>query len=79
VSDYGIGIASEDLPYVFNRYFRAGNARDLRPDGLGIGLSLCKTLIDSQHGNIELLSELHQGTNVFVILPLIEEDEKCIS
>jgi two-component system OmpR family sensor kinase len=79
VSDYGIGIASEDLPYVFNRYFRAGNARDLRPDGLGIGLSLCKTLIHSQHGNIELLSELHQGTKVFVILPLIEEDEKCIS
>ena len=74
VRDYGIGIAAEDLPKVFNRYFRADNARDVRPDGLGIGLSLCETLIHSMHGNIELFSEQHQGTTVAVILPLIEED-----
>jgi two-component system, OmpR family, sensor kinase len=74
VRDYGIGIAPDDLPQVFNRYFRANNARDLRPDGLGIGLSLCKTLIQSLHGSIELFSEQHQGTKVTLILPLIEEE-----
>jgi signal transduction histidine kinase len=74
VRDYGFGIASDDLPNVFKRYFRAENARDLRPDGLGIGLSLCETLVNSQHGTIELLSEQDQGTTVAVNLPLIEED-----
>lgn len=74
VRDYGIGIAPDDLPNVFKRYFRAENARDLRPDGLGIGLSLCETLVNSQHGTIELLSEQDQGTTVAVNLPLIEED-----
>lgn len=74
VRDYGIGIAPEDLPRVFNRYFRADNARDVRPDGLGIGLSLCKTLIQSLHGRIDLFSEQHKGTRVTVILPLIEEE-----
>jgi len=79
VRDYGIGIAPEDLPQVFNRYFRAHNARDVRPDGLGIGLSLCETLIHSLHGNIEMVSEQNLGTTVSVILPLIEEDSECIS
>ena len=79
VRDCGIGIAPDDLPFVFNRYFRAGNARNLRPDGLGIGLSLCETLIRGLHGTIELASEQQQGTTVTVILPLIEEDEECKS
>lgn len=79
VRDYGIGIAPDDLSQVFNRYFRAHNARELRPDGLGIGLSLCETLIQSLHGTIELTSELHQGTTVTVTLPLIEDDNECIS
>ncbi|HEY8940413.1 MAG TPA: ATP-binding protein [Cellvibrio sp.] len=75
IKDCGIGIAPDDLPLVFNRYFRARNARNLRPDGLGIGLSLCDTLIRGLHGNIELVSEQHTGTTVTVILPLIEEDD----
>lgn len=79
VRDYGIGIAPEDLPLVFKRYFRAANARNLRPDGLGIGLSLCETLIRSLHGSIELTSEPQQGTTVTVILPLIEDDTECKS
>ncbi|MET0355134.1 MAG: ATP-binding protein [Cellvibrio sp.] len=79
VRDYGIGIAPEDLPLVFKRYFRAGNARNLRPDGLGIGLSLCETLIRSLHGTVELVSESQQGTIAIVTLPLIEEDSECKS
>ena len=79
VQDHGIGISSQDLPHVFDRYFRADNARQIRPDGLGIGLSLCQTLVQSQHGELKLSSNGQQGTCVTVSLPLVEEENTCIS
>ena len=79
VQDHGIGISSQDLPHVFDRYFRADNARQIRPDGLGIGLSLCQTLVQSQHGELKLSSDGQQGTCVTVSLPLVEEENTCIS
>lgn len=79
VQDHGIGILPGDLPHVFDRYFRADNARQLRPDGLGIGLSLCQTLVQSQHAELTLSSDDQQGTCVRIILPLVEEDNACRS
>lgn len=79
VQDHGIGILAHDLPHVFDRYFRADNARQIRPDGLGIGLSLCQTLVQSQHGELKLSSDGQHGTCVTIRLPLVEEDHRCIS
>ena len=66
ITDYGIGIADYELGNVFDRYYRADNARKLRPDGLGIGLSLVKYLIEQHKGLIQLESRLHQGTTVSI-------------
>ena len=64
ITDYGIGIADYELSRVFDRYYRGDNARKLRPDGLGIGLSLAKYLIEQHRGFIQLKSRLNQGTTV---------------
>ncbi|WP_233081808.1 sensor histidine kinase [Rheinheimera soli] len=64
ITDYGIGIPDYELSSVFDRYYRGDNARKLRPDGLGIGLSLAKYLIEQHRGFIQPKSRLHQGTTV---------------
>ncbi|MBV2130801.1 sensor histidine kinase [Arsukibacterium indicum] len=66
ITDYGIGIADYELNNVFDRYYRADNARKLRPDGLGIGLSLAKYLIEQHQGRIQVKSNLNQGTTMTV-------------
>ncbi len=59
ISDTGCGIAAEDLPHVFDRFYRGKNAGK---DSVGIGLALAKTIIESQHGEIELKSEEGVGS-----------------
>lgn len=72
IQDRGIGIAETDLAFIFDRYFRAENARQMRPDGLGIGLSLCRFIIEAHHGSIDLESERNVGTSAIIELPLME-------
>ncbi|KKL02898.1 HAMP domain-containing protein [Rheinheimera mesophila] len=74
VRDHGIGIPEQDLSRVGHRYFRAANARKVRPDGLGIGLSLCHTLLQAQHGEFNLKSREGQGTVAEILLPLVEHE-----
>ena len=59
ISDTGCGIASEDLPHVFERFYRGKNAGK---DSVGIGLALAKTIIESQHGEINVESEEGVGS-----------------
>lgn len=72
IQDSGIGIAETDLSFIFDRYFRAENARQIRPDGLGIGLSLCRFIVEAHHGAIHLTSERQVGTSATIELPLME-------
>ncbi len=72
VRDTGIGIESEKLPKVFERFFRADNARE-HHRGTGLGLSICKSIVDVHGGTIKVVSQEGQGTTFFVKLPFIDQ------
>lgn len=71
VADTGVGIAPEDLPRLFDRFFQAGNSEHAKTGGTGIGLALVKELIGLMGGNISVESVLGQGTIFTVHLPLV--------
>jgi signal transduction histidine kinase len=62
VKDHGHGIPGEDLPYVFEPFYRVDKSRSKRTGGYGLGLSLCKTIMDAHQGKIEVESTLGVGT-----------------
>jgi signal transduction histidine kinase len=70
IEDDGDGIASEDLPHVFDRFYRGDPSRSRHTGGTGLGLSICKAIVSRWQGTIEITSELGIGTKVKVHLPL---------
>ncbi len=71
VQDNGMGISEKDLPHIFDRFYRAEEARRLAIRGAGIGLSLVKDMVELQGGRIEVESQQGVGTTVSIILPAI--------
>jgi two-component system phosphate regulon sensor histidine kinase PhoR len=69
VTDTGIGIPAKDLPFIFDRFYRADKARDRQTGGNGIGLSLVKFLVEIFGGTITVTSELQQGTTFTLEFP----------
>ena len=70
VEDTGKGISPDDLPHVFERFWRADRSRDRHSGGTGIGLAICHRLVELQGGMIEAESELNQGSTFRFSLPL---------
>lgn len=70
VADHGIGIPSEALPRIFDRFYRADGARAHAPQGTGLGLSICKWIAEAHHGRIEVQSAIGQGSRFTVVLPV---------
>jgi heavy metal sensor kinase len=70
VSDTGVGIAAPDLPFVYDRFWRADKVRSRSGGGAGLGLSIARWIVDRHGGKIEIRSEAGQGCRVFVRLPL---------
>jgi signal transduction histidine kinase len=70
VIDSGIGITPEDIPHVFERFYRASNARYINADGSGLGLAIAQWISAAHHGTLEAQSPLGEGTTVRLILPL---------
>lgn len=75
VSDTGRGIASEDLPHLFERFWRGDSSRARTTGGVGLGLSICKAIVDGCGGEIDVTSRIGQGTCVTVRLPRPQQED----
>lgn len=73
VSDNGIGIPEQDLPRVFDRFFRSEQSRARKTGGTGLGLSIAKWIVDRHGGHVELLSRKDFGTRIVLVLPYCSE------
>lgn len=70
VKDTGIGIPKEDIPYLFDRFYRVDKMRSRSTEGTGLGLSIAKWIVDAHHGKIQVSSEEGIGTSFLVTLPM---------
>ena len=81
ISDTGIGIHPEDIPQIYNDFFRAKNAEILEKNGTGLGLSIVKQIVEAHQGHIWVESELGKGSTFTVKLPKSKKEEvqnECI-
>ena len=72
VQDYGRGIADDQLPHLFARFYQVARADRLAQGGLGLGLFLCQELVAAHGGRIAVASGVEEGTTVTVWLPLLD-------
>ena len=79
VSDTGIGIPPENLPHVFDRFYRVDKARTRAQGGSGLGLSIAKWIAQAHGGAIRVTSQVGEGTTFSVTLPLHSQEPESIS
>ena len=79
VRDTGPGIPAEDLPYIFERFYRAEKSRTrTRTSGFGLGLSIVQWIVESHGGTIKVESKEGEGTTFAIWLPLLTAEKKPV-
>ena len=76
VADSGIGIPSDHLPRIFERFYRVDKARSRETGGTGLGLSIVKHVAEQMHGRVQVESTLGKGTKFTLVFPLGSPDSK---
>jgi signal transduction histidine kinase/CheY-like chemotaxis protein len=76
ITDTGIGIAPEDHDKVFEQFKQVGDTLTDKPKGTGLGLPICKEIVEHHNGSIWLESELGKGSTFYFMLPVIKSYEK---
>jgi len=73
IRDTGVGISAEDLPYIFERFYRADESRSRESGGTGLGLSIAQWIAEAHQGKISVVSKVGEGSVFRVQIPLSEE------
>ncbi len=72
IADNGIGISEQDLPHIFDRFYRAEDSRSKeKGPGYGLGLSIAKQIVESHNGSISVTSKVKSGSTFIIKLPLL--------
>ncbi len=69
IKDNGIGISQEDLPFIFDRFYRSDKSRNRHTGGAGIGLAIVKSIVLAHEGDVKLNSILGSGSELIISLP----------
>ena len=75
MSDQGIGIEEHQLEHIFDRFYQADSASTRRVGGSGLGLSICKAIVEAHHGRIWVESQPGKGSTFRFTLPLAPSGE----
>ena len=76
ISDDGVGIAEKDLPFIFDRFYRADASRNSKKGGTGLGLAIVRKIVEEHSGRVWAESIEGQGTTIYIALPKYLEETK---
>jgi signal transduction histidine kinase len=71
IEDKGDGINSGDLPYIFDYYYQGSQSKKTDYEGVGLGLAICKEIVEQHEGRIKVKSRVDEGTTMTIVLPVL--------